>query len=234
MMRKLAIIAITGLIGSAIFLVAGLSLADKSQMPASLWGSTISARELANSEKAQITLPFTATDSLTINVPAIVHYAPGDKAQAIISGDPALVNHVQIKDGRLSLDSDPGPIVFHLDINLTGPAITTWTLLGSEQLTLSNIEQPKLKLNIRGSGSVNASGHVDHIDMDISGSGAGRLKNLIAQTARIDIRGSGNTQITAKTDADVSISGSGNAELFGNPVLRRSNIRGSGRIQTMP
>ncbi len=41
-------------------------------------------------------------------------------------------------------------------------------------------------------------------------------------------------QMTAQTDADVSISGSGNVELWGHPTLRRSAVRGSGRVMQMP
>lgn len=64
--------------------------------------------------------------------------------------------------------------------------------------------------------------------LEISGSGSGRLKNLIAQSAQIKIRGSGDAQITAQADADVSISGSGDVELYGHPTMRRSEVSGSG------
>ena len=50
----------------------------------------------------------------------------------------------------------------------------------------------------------------------------------------MDIRGSGDATLTAQVDADVSISGSGDVALFGNPAMRRSQVKGSGSITQMP
>jgi hypothetical protein len=177
-------------------------------------------------------LPFSAGDSLTIDLPASVHYQPGDKAEAVVSG--ALLDHVRFDGGRLSLDCEPGWFASRPDISLSGPAIVDWKVLGSGDLTLSQINQPELRLSIRGSGSVTATGTAQTVGLDISGSGEGRLRNLIAQSARIEIRGSGDAQITAQADADVSISGSGDVELYGHPTMRRSQVRGSGSIVQVP
>ncbi len=72
------------------------------------------------------------------------------------------------------------------------------------------------------------------MDLKISGSGNARLKNLIAQSARIEIRGSGDAEVTAQADADVSISGSGDVDLYGHPTMKRSQVRGSGSITNVP
>ncbi|MCM2292821.1 DUF2807 domain-containing protein [Allorhizobium sp. BGMRC 0089] len=234
MTRKLTFIAASGLIISAVFLTVGFGLADQNQPSSLLWGSLKSTCQPINSGKTQIILPFTATDKLTIALPASIRYAVGDTAQVAVSGNPALIDHVQIEGSELKLDCHPGWVSSSLNITVTAPPITRWTLLGSEKLALPQLEQPHLVLNIRGSGSVTASGHVHDVDLDVSGSGTARLKDLTAQTAQVDIRGSGDVYITAKKDADVSISGSGDVKLFGNPVLRRSEIRGSGHIQQMP
>ncbi|MER9183972.1 DUF2807 domain-containing protein, partial [Mesorhizobium sp. M0767] len=64
--------------------------------------------------------------------------------------------------------------------------------------------------------------------------GTGRLRNLVAQSARIEIRGSGDAEITAQADADVTISGSGDLDVYGHPTMRRSEVRGSGSITQVP
>jgi carbon monoxide dehydrogenase subunit G len=107
-------------------------------------------------------------------------------------------------------------------------------LLGSADLSLAQINQPQLHVSIRGSGSIAATGIADALGLEISGSGKAELKSLTAQSAQVEIRGSGDAQITAEGDADVSISGSGNVELFGHPKLRRSEVRGSGTIVQVP
>lgn len=235
MTGKLAFIATAGLIGAVVFLALGIGLSGRDWAEARhLWGAMPSTCGSAASTSQQVILPFTAVDRLVINLPASVRYQPGDKAEAIISGDPALLDHVRMEGGKLSLDCDPGWVDTRLDVSLSGPAIADWKLLGSGNLTLSQINQPLLRLSIRGSGSVAATGAADTIDLDISGSGAARLKNLTAKSAEIKVRGSGDVQLAAQADADVSISGSGNVELFGRPILRRSEIRGSGRIRQVP
>jgi hypothetical protein len=121
-----------------------------------------------------------------------------------------------------------------LEIDLTGPAITDWNLLGSANLTLTDNSQRQFRLNIKGSGNVMATGAVETVELKISGSGSAQLKSLVAKSAEIEIRGSGGAQLTAETNAAVSISGSGNVELFGHPNLSRSEVRGSGRIIEEP
>ncbi|PTE09761.1 GIN domain-containing protein [Mesorhizobium helmanticense] len=235
MTGKLAFIATTGLIGAVVFLALGIGLSGPGWANAGGWWiagqSTCGA---ATSTRREVTLPFSAGDSLTIDLPASVHYQPGDKAEAVVSGDSALLDHVRMEGGRLSLDCEPGWFASRLDVSLSGPAISEWKVLGSGDLALSQINQPELRLSIRGSGSVTATGVAQTVGLDISGSGSGELKDLIAQSARIEIRGSGDAQITAQADADVSISGSGDVELYGHPTMRRSQVRGSGSITQVP
>lgn len=234
MARKLAFFAVTGLIGAAAFLTLGAALTGPSWTNALAWSGKASCVAGA-SDRQQVTLPFTAGESFAINLPsASVHYQPGDRVEAIISGNPALLEHVRIEDDELSLDCEPGWFASGLDVKLSGPAITRWELRGSGDLILSQIDQPKLQLSIKGSGSASATGRADAVGLTIFGSGSARLQELTAKSVEVDIRGSGDARMTAQADADVTISGSGNVALFGHPVMRRSEIRGSGRIQQMP
>jgi hypothetical protein len=235
MSGKLAFAATAGLAGAAVFLAVGIGLAGPDWINAG--GSWIGGQSTCGksiSTTKEVTLPFSADDSFTIAVPATVRYRPGDKAEAVVSGDSVLVDHLQMKGSRLSLDCDPGWFQSRLDVAVTGPAIADWKMLGSSDLTLDQISQPALRVDIRGSGSVTATGTAQTVDLRISGSGSGRLKNLTAQSAQIDIRGSGDAEITAQADADVSISGSGDVDLYGHPTMRRSQVRGSGSITQVP
>lgn len=235
MIRRLALVATTGLIGAALFLTLGIGLAGQNSTSLmSLWSAATSTCRPTASVMQEITLPFASIDSMAISLPATVHYRPGGKAQAIVSGDQNLLGHVRLEDGRLGLDCDPGWPSPKLDVSVSGPPISEWKLLGNADLSLTNIDQPRLQLAIRGSGNITAAGIVESVELEISGSGAGKLKELSSQSARIEIRGSGNAQVTAKASADLSISGSGEVELFGTAVLQRSEIRGSGHFRQLP
>ncbi len=235
MTRTLAFVATAGLIGAAAFLSLGIALAGPNWRDAvRLSGIGESTCGSSTSTRREVTLPLVVSDSLAIHLPASVHYQPGGKAEAVISGDPALLDHVRLESGRLDLDCDPGWHSSRLKIKVSGPAITVWDLRGSGDLTLSQINQPKLQLTIKGSGDASATGTVDAINLSISGSGEAMFKDLIAKSVQVDIRGSGDATLTAQVDADVLVSGSGDVELFGRPSMRRSEIRGSGSIQQRP
>jgi autotransporter translocation and assembly factor TamB len=234
MTRSLIFFAVAGLLG--IFVVPALSVAPPIPdwaRPGTLWRVSQSPCGATTSNRAQVTLPFNPGDRLTIALPGSVRYGPADKAEAIVSGDPALVEHVRIENDTLRLDCEPDGLS-NLEIDLTGPAITDWRLLGSAKLALTDIAQRQLRLTISGSGNVTAAGAVETIGLKISGSGNAVLKGLVAKSAEIEISGSGHAQLTAEKDADVSISGSGAVKLFGHPNMSRSNVTGSGRIAQEP
>ncbi|AYG69083.1 MULTISPECIES: DUF2807 domain-containing protein [unclassified Rhizobium] len=232
---KLATVATTGLICAFVFLALGIGLSGPDWANAGhWWGGMQSSCGSATSGKRQITLPFSSNGSLAIDIPASVQYQPGGKAEAVVSGDPALLDHVRLEGGRLSLDCNPGWSTSKFDVSLSGPRVTNWKVRGSGDLALSQLDQADLRLSISGSGSVTAVGSAHSVDLEVSGSGAARLKDLAAQSVKIRIRGSGDAQVAAATDADISISGSGNIELYGHPVLRHSEIRGSGRLVQVP
>lgn len=235
MTRTLIFFAATGILSAFVFPALGVMLSGQywphpgtlplvSQLPC---GSTTSTR-------TQVTLPFTPGDTLTITLAGSVRYRPGDKAEAIVRGDAALVDHVRMENGALSLDCEPNGLSSKLEIDLTGPAITDWKLLSSANLTLTDISQAQLQLTMTGSGNVVATGAVETVGLKTTGSGKAELKSLVAKSAEIETTGSGGAQLTAETNADVSISGSGSVELFGHPNLRRSKATGSGRIIQAP
>ena len=231
MSGKLAFAATAGLAGAAVFLAMGIGLSGPNWVYAG--GSWIGGQSTCGKSTGttkEVTLPFSPGDSFTIAVPSSVRYQPGDKAQAVVSGDSVLVDHVRLAGSKLSLDCDPGWFDNRVDVVVSGPAITDWKISGSGDLALDQINQPALRLDIRGSGSVSAAGTAQTIDLRVSGSGSGHLKDLITQSAKVDIRGSGNAEITAQTDADVMISGSGDVDLYGHPTMKRSEVRGSGSI----
>ncbi|MER9052039.1 DUF2807 domain-containing protein [Mesorhizobium sp. M0923] len=235
MTGKLAFVAAAGLAGAALFLAVGIGLAGPDWINAGgSWIGGQSTCGATTSTRKEVTLPFRNDGSFTIALPASVRYQPGDKAEAVVSGESTLIDHVRMEGSRLTLDCEPGWFASRFDVSVSGPAISDWKVVGSGDLALSQINQPGLQLNIRGSGSVAATGTAQTVDLDIRGSGTGRLRNLIAQSARIEIRGSGDAEITAQAYADVTISGSGDGDVYGHPTMRRSEVRGSGSITQVP
>src|SRR5689334_2193282 len=52
-------------------------------------------------ERRTVDLEWPGGDVMRIRIPARVHYQPGSKPQAEVSGDADLVSHVRLRDGAL-------------------------------------------------------------------------------------------------------------------------------------
>ena len=70
--------------------------ATKRTCATTLWSKTA-----GSSEPRTIDLEWGGSDAVKVNIPARVHYQPGPKAQASVSGDAELVSHVRMRDGTL-------------------------------------------------------------------------------------------------------------------------------------
>jgi len=234
MSRRLTMVATGGLIGAAAFLALGTAVSGSGWFSRLyLWNAGSICTPAAVTQQ-QITQPFAAGNRLIIDLPASVRYQPAEKAEMVVSGDSALIDHVHIESGRLSLDCAPGLSAPQLDVQLSGPAITRWDVLGSSDLTLAQINQPELEVNIQGSGNASATGSADKVNLSISGSSEVRFKDLIAHSVIVRIRGSSDVRVTAQADAEVYISGDGLVEVSGNPTMRRAEIEGNGNIVQIP
>ncbi len=133
------------------------------------WGGMQSSCGSAVSGGQQVILPFSSSGSLTIDIPASVHYQPGGKAEAVITGDPALLDHVRIEGGRLSMDCNPGWSNAKFDVSLSGPLVTDWRVRGSGDAEVAAAADADI--SISGSGNIELYGHPVLRRSEIRGSG---------------------------------------------------------------
>jgi hypothetical protein len=230
------------------------------------WASPLracaSAKRTGAGERRTVDLEWAGSDVVKIKIPAQVHYQPGLKPQASVSGDADLVDHVRLHDGTLEWDSvewdnlvDCFP-ADNLVVQLAGPAVTAWTLSGSGELDLSNIRQDVLSVTMHGSGIVTASGEAKEVSLDAAGSGRAELRRLVAQKTSVKMSGStdlkladsrqdvlriimhGSSVVTASGAArEVSLesAGSGRSDL-GGLIAERVNakIHGSANVDLAP
>lgn len=249
---KRALAAIVGLIAAVSLLAFGASRIGSNGVEGASWprntrwacGLTWLQRARAGHRTAggsdgvspgTVTFSFESRDSLDIDLPAAVSYRPDTKAEATVSGDPAVIRHVRIANGRLGFDDEIGCIpATHLTVRLTAPSITRWRVNGSGDLVLSDIDQPRLELRIGGSGHIVAKGSVQAIGLNIAGSGTAQLQELSARSAEIVVHGSGDARVAAQDSANIAIAGSGAVKLYGHPATLHSTVSGSGRIENVP
>lgn len=83
---------------------------------------------------------------------------------------------------------------------------------------------------IHGSGNISAKGNAERIKAVISGSGDIDLSDLQAYNADCTISGSGNIDVYVNNELKAKITGSGDINYYGNPKTVNSNTDGSGDV----
>jgi hypothetical protein len=195
------------------------------------------AKKTDSGERRTVDLEWPGSDVVRIKIPAQVHYQPGPKPQASVSGDADLVGHVRLHDGALEWDTAEWDALVdcsqakNLVVQLAGPAVTSWTLNGSAQLELSNIKQDMLRIALRGNGGVTASGESHEVVLEAAGSGHADLGRLVSQKTSATIQGSGDLKLsdTKQGVLRIVMHGSGAVTASGTAQEVSLEASGSGR-----
>jgi hypothetical protein len=105
-------------------------------------------------------------------------------------------------------------------------------MAGSSDVRIDHLDVDTLGVSISGSGDFTAAGRATEQGYSISGSGDVAAGELIGQTVKVRIAGSGDVRVHAEQMLDVAIAGSGDVLYRGSPVIRKS-IAGSGEIRRL-
>jgi hypothetical protein len=242
MVHKLAIVAVAGITLSAVCLGAGGALEGR-DVGARTFGEDgwmanffedLPRCENGGGYPINRTLDWDGSDHAGIAIPGRATYAPGNDDKLHVSGNPVLVPHVRVRDGRVELDCRMGFNGAHdLAITLPGRAFKKFSIAGSGNLDLQKLDQDRVKLSIAGSGSIKGDGRVESADLHIAGSGDINIGQMNSQVVTVHIAGSGNTDIAPTEEADIHIAGSGDVNLHTNPKKLETHIAGSGRIHNV-
>ncbi|MGJ5175992.1 GIN domain-containing protein [Bradyrhizobium oligotrophicum] len=190
----------------------------------------------ASRERRTVDLAWSGGNAVKIRIPAHVHYSPAPTPGASLTGDADLVGHVRLRDGILEWDAaEWGRLVdcFRADdlvVQLSGPAVTEWTVDGAAGLDLSDLRQNALRVTARGSGAVTASGEVGDAAVDASGSGRVDFGRLVTRATTASLRGSGNLNLAdVQEQLRITLHGSGGITASGSAHEVSLASTGSGR-----
>lgn len=183
-------------------------------------------------ETIEKALDWTPGQSMTIALPAEVHWTPAETTRAIIRGAPWLIEHVRLKGEQLG-----GRFAWrffknnHIHLELESPAIAQWKVIGSGALHLHEVSQSELHLEITGSGDIKATGTVDNAHILINGSGDVDIGSLIQQKTWVNLTGRGDATIAPSEEAILTITGSGDIKLLSEPPHIKTEKTGNGDIR---
>lgn len=183
----------------------------------------------------------------------------GTEGQLKIKGEENLLKHVitEVKNGKLTIKTENGynlktsmgktikiTIPFK-DINAVSLAGSgdLWnedtisatnldvSLAGSGDVKLS-VKATSIESNIAGSGDIELNGSTSNLEVSIAGSGDYSGFGLDADNTEVTISGSGNAEVVSNSSLKARVSGSGDIDYKGNPDKEDTKVAGSGSINS--
>lgn len=164
---------------------------------------------------------------------ATINITVGDTQSVTITGDENILPYISttVTDGKLTirptqpiLPQDPTTI----DITVTD--LSLLELGGAGDITVTELDNDALTINVAGAGSFVLSGQTAALTATLDGAGSIDASELVADTATITIAGSGNADVNVATALNVTITGIGSVYYTGNPTITQ-NISGLGTVQ---
>jgi len=116
-------------------------------------------------------------------------------------------------------------------VGIALPIAPAIKIKGSGDVTLLDLRQNALDLEIQGSGDITVSGEVASLHVQVAGSGDVDASELIAEAADLSVAGSGDIGAFVRTEVRARVVGSGDIVVRGNPPRRDDQVAGSGKIK---
>lgn len=117
------------------------------------------------------------------------------------------------------------------DLSFTGRyKVLSATVQGSGNLELHGGNSDSVTLTMIGSGNISASGNTGSLALDLAGSGDIDAEHLAADQAKVTLQGSGQSTVFVRKEVDLTLRGSGDIHVYGNPRQRASQRSGTGEV----
>ena len=242
MVHKLAIVAVIGLTASAACIGAAAAIGGKdfgnNLEDFSLFDSRPHCEAGPGANAAVRDLDWDGSDRVGLAVLSPATYAPGGSAKLHAAGDPQVLAHLRIRDGNIEMDCRGWrDRTSGITLTLPGREFRKFALEGGGDLTINNLNQADVSIDIGGAGKVRANnGKLETIKLAIGGSGDMDLDQITAREARANIGGSGTIRAKgAIDDIRIGIGGSGRAD-FGAVTAKNADVRigGHGDVDIAP
>jgi hypothetical protein len=152
---------------------------------------------------------------IQVNSKVRVHITSGSGAAGVnIGGRP---DQTELNGGRViaAVSLPQAPAILHR---------------GSAKVILAELQQERLELTMRGTGSIEAQGRATQLHASLQGAGVINNHALVTQQANLNLLGMGKIEAHVEKEVRSSIAGIGTITVHGNPAIRKDAITGSGRI----
>jgi hypothetical protein len=212
-------------------ILASVALAQSNNGAIMRVDSPVAVSPGAGADKSEARQPgkFSGID---LRAPVDVTFSTGANTSITVSGPADVVPLVltTVKDNVLTIQLTDSVMLRPIKVTVTSPSLLAVSLSGSGSLNASGLSGDSLNLDVSGSGSIVASGQVATVNVSIKGSGGVDARSVHAKTLNASMRGSGDLRGYAANTAIVSLTGSGDVRIVGNPPTKIVNRTGSGDV----
>jgi hypothetical protein len=101
---------------------------------------------------------------------------------------------------------------------------------GANEVTVEKVENGRLQLDLKGAGSLRASGRTDKLKVFVEGAGDARLTELAARHALVMVEGAGTVDLPSLEHLEVEIRGAATVSYAGDPKVKKL-VRGAGTLR---
>jgi hypothetical protein len=126
---------------------------------------------------------------------------------------------------QIELDLDGGG-----NLQFTGRYKDVRVGLNSGKMSVDTDNADLVTVEHSGSGHLTLAGRTQRLDVEQSGSGKLDAEHLTADDTTVELDGSGRASVFARTRAHITVNGSGNVEVYGNPPKRTVSSEGPGEV----
>ena len=165
-----------------------------------------------------------------------VFVTQGERPSLVVEVDDNLLEYVrsEVDDFALRLGfagtvggyAPTQPLTFHL----TARRLRGLELDGAGTIEATNINAPRLVVNVNGTGRVRLTGTVEEQYVTVSGSGRYDASATESETVRVRVNGSGAVLVWARDALAARLIGSGRISYYGQPQVSQ-DVTGSGQIK---
>jgi hypothetical protein len=139
----------------------------------------------------------------------------------------------RVEGDKLILDSHNTfwqPTVGKVSVRVTVPQLRALKVSGAGEITVNGISGDALDVLFEGAASLEASGKVGALAVQMNGAGKMDLSRLEAQTATVTTNGAGSIDVNSTASLDATVNGVGSINYYGTPAKVTTAINGVGSI----
>jgi hypothetical protein len=157
----------------------------------------------------------------------------GSEQLVTVRADDNVLNLIttEVADGLLVVDETDGiEAVAPMSVEVTVPSLEEVRLSGSGTIVVDGHDLAALDVSLPGTGTVRAAGTVTTLTIDVAGTGAAELRELVARDARVTLSGTGAVFVNVTGTLDARVSGTGSVVYTGDPERVVREIAGAGAV----